>query len=163
MKLNLGCGTQIKEGYVNLDIIKSPNVDVVHNLDKYPYPFKENQFDEILCKHVLGTLEDILKVLNELHRISKKGALIKILVPYYNSKGAFNDFTYKHYFNSDSFDLILGQSAISHYMNKEFKIKRKKLIPTRFGKIFPKFIREKVSLVLGEVIASIYIELEVVK
>jgi len=37
-KLNIGCGKDIKEDYVNLDSVKLPEVDVVHNLDKYPWP-----------------------------------------------------------------------------------------------------------------------------
>lgn len=162
-KLNLGCGRDTRKGYVNLDLRKNPGVDIAHDLDKYPYPFKNSTFDEVYCKHVFGCIENIPKTLEELHRICKNGATIKILEAYYNSKGAYNDLTYKHYFNGESFDLIIKESAISHYLKKSFKIIKKELIPTKFGKIFPKGIREKASLVLGEVIASIYLEIRVIK
>jgi len=34
MKLNLGCGSQILENYVNVDKFKLDNVDIVHDLEK---------------------------------------------------------------------------------------------------------------------------------
>jgi len=46
-KLHLGCGKIIKEGYVNLDIQKLPGVDVIHDLNKFPYPFKDNSFQNL--------------------------------------------------------------------------------------------------------------------
>lgn len=47
-KLNLGCGKDIKKEYVNLDIRKFPGVDIIHDLNKFPYPFKDDSFDEII-------------------------------------------------------------------------------------------------------------------
>ena len=47
MKLNIGCGKKILNGYINLDVVKLPGVDIVHDLNKYPWPFKDNYFDEI--------------------------------------------------------------------------------------------------------------------
>ena len=47
MKLNLGSGSKILKGYVNVDKFQYYNPDVVHDLEKFPYPFKDNS-DEIL-------------------------------------------------------------------------------------------------------------------
>ncbi len=58
MKLNLGCGKQIKEDYTNLDKVALEGVDVVHDLDVFPYPFRDNTFDEILCSHVLEHVDE---------------------------------------------------------------------------------------------------------
>ena len=91
MKLLVGCGRHHREGYVNLDIAKMPGVDVVHDLDKFPYPFKDNTFSEIVAEHVLEHLADLMSVMREFHRISKQGGIIKIVVPYYHSHGAFQD------------------------------------------------------------------------
>ena len=52
-KLNLGCGSKIKEGFVNLDKYNTFKPDIVHDLEDFPYPFKENSIDEILLSHVL--------------------------------------------------------------------------------------------------------------
>lgn len=40
MKLNLGCGNDIREGWVNLDINKKEGVNVVHDLNEVPLPFE---------------------------------------------------------------------------------------------------------------------------
>ena len=60
-KLNLGCGKKILKGYINLDCVKFPGVDKVHNLNKYPWPFKDNEFDEIYCDNILEHLDGIIK------------------------------------------------------------------------------------------------------
>jgi len=46
MKLNIGCGKDLKEGYVNLDVVNYGG-NQIHDLNKFPYPFEENTFDEI--------------------------------------------------------------------------------------------------------------------
>jgi len=53
MKLNLGCGYTILDGWVNLDYLDGQGVDVVHDLEKFPYPFKDNTFDKVLASHII--------------------------------------------------------------------------------------------------------------
>ena len=105
-KLNLGCGTDIKKGYVNLDRAELEGVDVVHDLDKFPYPFKDNEFEEIYCKHVLEHVDDLLRVMEELTRISKPGARIQVIAPYFAGQGAYNDPTHKKFFTYKTFDYL---------------------------------------------------------
>jgi len=40
-KLNLGCGADIKKGYKNIDIKLLKSVDLICDLEKSYYPFKE--------------------------------------------------------------------------------------------------------------------------
>ena len=58
-KLNLGSGEDIKKDYVNLDAVKLKGVDIVYNLNKYPWPLKDNEFDFIYCNNVLEHLDSI--------------------------------------------------------------------------------------------------------
>src|SRR4051812_1511318 len=71
-KLNIGCGTDTKEGWVNLDAAGLPGVDVVHDIEKLPLPFADDSFDEILAQDVLEHVEYV-PVLQDLRRILKKG------------------------------------------------------------------------------------------
>ena len=111
MKLNLGCGTDIKNGYVNLDIMPGKEVDVVHDVNKFPYPFPKNHFDEIYASHILEHVDDVMKVMAEIYRILKPNGTIEVKVPYYSSAGAFQDITHKHFFAEDTIKYYLVQNA----------------------------------------------------
>ena len=41
MKLNLGCGKDIRHGYVNLDIVNYGG-NQIHDINAFPYPFEDN-------------------------------------------------------------------------------------------------------------------------
>lgn len=102
-KLNLGCGTDYKEGYINLDAVKFPEVDVVFNLNKYPWPFKANTFDEVLAFNILEHLNDSYLALEELNRICKNGAIVKFVVPHFSSSSCWGDVQHKKGFSVRSF------------------------------------------------------------
>src|SRR3989338_2529553 len=103
MKLNLGCGNDLKVGYKNLDLYNK-TADVIHDLDKLPYPFKDNTFEEILAYNVLEHLLDPYKVLLELHRISKNKTIIKIVVPHFSVGNAWGNIQHKQAFNTFAFE-----------------------------------------------------------
>jgi SAM-dependent methyltransferase len=131
-KLNLGCDFDYKKGWINLDFHKGI-ADVVHNLNKFPYPFKDNQFDYVLAKHVIEHLDDIPKVMKEIHRISKPDAIIKIVVPYFNNFNAFRDVTHKQFFTWDSFSTFTGNPSSREknrvgYVPVIFEYRKRKLI-----------------------------------
>lgn len=52
IRLNLGCGRNIREGWVNADRSLLPGVDVVVDLEK-ELPFADDSADEILLSHVI--------------------------------------------------------------------------------------------------------------
>jgi len=82
LKLNLGCGTKIKEGFVNLDKLKIKGVDIGHDLEKIPYPFRDGEVDYILAENILEHLNNYEGCINELKRILKPLGTLDILVPY---------------------------------------------------------------------------------
>lgn len=132
MKLNVGSDLDFREGWVNLDRVG--NADVIHDLEIFPYPFKDNSFDYILASHVLEHLKDVPRVMNELWRMSKDGAIIEIKVPYYNNYNAFRDLSHIRFFTWDSFSpLALGKTRArgGHnvgYYNKMFSYVDRKLV-----------------------------------
>ena len=101
-KLNIGCGRDIKKGYVNLDVTKIEGVDIVHNLNKFPYPFKDNTFGEIYASHVIEHIEDFKKIMNELHRILRTGGKLIVRVPHFSCSAAFYPH-HKIFFKHNSF------------------------------------------------------------
>lgn len=136
-KLNVGCGTEIKEGYVNLDFVKQPGVDVVHDMNKFPWPFKDNTFDEVYGSHIFEHVEDLIKTMKEIHRISKKGALLRLRGPHFSCGVSYRDPTHKRMFSYFTFDYFCKQR--DYYKRREdglFKVKYRKLNFTRFAFTF---------------------------
>jgi len=98
-KLNLGAGKiNVKEGYVNLDMINYPEIDVVWDLNKLPLPFKDEEFDEILARNILEHV-NYVPLMNELYRILKPKGKIKIGIPHFTSMESYSDPTHINFFS----------------------------------------------------------------
>jgi len=127
VKLNLGSGLDIREGYINVDLDKRNGADVEHNLERFPYPFKSNSVDYVLMDNSLEHLEDTIAVMKELHRICKDKAIIDIYVPHYSGCMAFSHLTYKRFFGSGTFSNFEPDNW-EKYSEVEFKVLENKLI-----------------------------------
>jgi hypothetical protein len=97
-KLDIGCGSSKRIGYIGVDRIAFDCVDVMHDLNTTPYPFEDNFADEIVLDNVLEHLDDPIAVIHELHRISKSNCKITIIVPYFRSFYSIIDPTHKNFF-----------------------------------------------------------------
>ena len=141
-KLNLGCAEDIREGWVNLDFLNQKGVDVVHDVNNYPWPFKDNEFERVFASHVLEHVEDLIEVMNEINRICKNGARVVIRVPHFSCGVSYRDPTHKRLFSYFTFEYFTNIKK--YYLRKEknsFKITKRKLNFTRlsftfFNKIF---------------------------
>ncbi len=101
--LDLGCGKRKRPGAIGIDNNPATDADVIHSLNVYPYPFEDSSFDEIYVDNVLEHLDDVVRTMEELHRISRPGGLVKVIVPYFRAPWAFIDPTHCHFFTTDSF------------------------------------------------------------
>jgi len=132
VKINLGCGKDIRKGWINVDKIEYPGVDVVHDLNEFPWPFDDNFADYILMNHVLEHLNDVVKVMGEVWRILKPGGIVEIYTPYYKSKKAFRDPTHKYFFHRGVNELLHKKLEVEIYA---CNIQNNKIreIPKRFS------------------------------
>lgn len=133
-KLNLGSGQDIMKGYINLDYYKLPGVDVVHNINNYPWPFKDNSFEEIFCSHTLEHVDDLIKTMKEIRRICKPNAKVIIRVPHFSCGVTYRDPTHKRGFSFFTFDYFLKKK--DYYPRTEsgwFEITNRKLNFTRLA------------------------------
>jgi len=120
--LDLGCGRNKHEGAIGLDFNNKTDADVIHDLNKFPYPFNDNEFDGILLNHVLEHLDDVIKVMEEVYRIAKPNSIVIINTPYFTSVDAYTDPTHKHFFAARSFDFLSGDfGAFEYYSDVKFK------------------------------------------
>jgi SAM-dependent methyltransferase len=83
-KLNLGSGEFKKAGYVNVDYYSIAEPDIRHDLNKFPYPFPDSEFEIIEADHVLEHLVDPFNVMKELKRIATDKAEIVVRVPHFS-------------------------------------------------------------------------------
>lgn len=118
-KLNLGCGKDIKPGWVNLDSAKLSGVDVVWDIEKLPLPFGNEEFDEILANDILEHVEYI-PVLLDLHRILKSGGKLEIRVPHFTSVDNFADPTHKKMFSVLTFTFFAENPAVRKLAEREY-------------------------------------------
>jgi ubiquinone/menaquinone biosynthesis C-methylase UbiE len=125
-RLNLGCGRDIRPGYVNLDLAKIPGIDVVANLET-PLPFDDDTFDEVFTSHVLEHVADLFALLAELRRICKPGSVIRIYVPHLSFFGAYTDPTHKRFFGYHSFDYFTEGGVYNFYSHLRFRIRKRQI------------------------------------
>lgn len=95
MRLNLGCGRDVRPGWVNVDQHRAPGVDLVVDLDADPYlPYDSDSVDEFHGAHVIEHLHRPLPFMQELWRVAKPGATARFRCPYGSSDDADEDPTH---------------------------------------------------------------------
>ena len=86
MKINLGCGSDYRPGWLNVDQFDNQSPDLVMSIDQPPWPIESDYADHILLKHVLEHVgkdaATFLEIIKELYRICKPDATIEIHVPH---------------------------------------------------------------------------------
>ncbi|MGD2092361.1 MAG: methyltransferase domain-containing protein [Candidatus Aminicenantes bacterium] len=138
-KLNLGCGKDYREGWVNADFTDRVKVDKIVDGNKV-FPFPDNTFDYVLAQRMLNDMEDFVFTINEIHRVCKHGAIFIAHLCYYNSPTAWNEPISKRGFTENAMDFWdsttpMGRS-VGHEVdikNHEFRILAKKKIRGRFN------------------------------
>jgi len=134
--LNLGCGS-VKNDFPEADrtrkivgVDNSPNTeaDLLHDLNRFPYPLESDIFDLIILQDVLEHLEDVPQVLKEVHRVARNGALIRIRTPHYSSYYAFNDPTHRHLFGALFMAGFDESSPNPVYGAPLFRMKRREIL-----------------------------------
>jgi cyclopropane fatty-acyl-phospholipid synthase-like methyltransferase len=135
-RIHLGCGKHPKPMYINVDKYELPGVDVVHDLDKQPWPFDTEAYDEIVGVDIIEHVVNADGFMNECARILKPGGILNLRTCYYLSKNAFSDFDHKHFPTDESFDYWIKGT----YFNQEYGHKTE-------GRLFEKL---RIELVNGE-------------
>ncbi len=165
--LDVGVGSRKFPGSIGIDIRPHSEADIVHDLNRFPWPLEDNKFDLILCRHILEHLPVTDKVIEELYRICKPGGKLVIEVPHFSNVEAFRHWQHIHFFTAGSFDYFSeGNKNYKAY----YRIIKKRLFFDDISRIFlieslaNKFLRvyeRHFAFIFPS--GSLYLELEAIK
>jgi hypothetical protein len=114
-RLNLGCGLNKFDGYLNVDVSDLVKPDQIVDLNVTPWPWKDNEFGHIVAKDVLehlgGDANDFVSVIKEMYRISDNGAVWEVQVPHWRCDVALDDPTHKRLITLGTF-MLFNQKKI---------------------------------------------------
>ena len=127
MRLNLGCGRDVRPDHVNVDRVPLPGISAVVDLEQ-PLPFRTASFDEILTVHVLEHVDRFLPLMEELHRVLRPGGILRIIVPHLSFYGSYTDPTHRRFFGYRSFDYFTEEGDYNFYSRARFRIRDRRLV-----------------------------------
>ena len=110
--LDVGCGWNKTPGAIGIDSNPRTHAEVIHDLGQVPYPFADNEFDEVVCRHVVEHVPDVMAFVTELYRITKPGGRITIVTPHYSNPDWPSDPTHRNHFNSYSFNCFIDERQL---------------------------------------------------
>ncbi|MBS3052177.1 MAG: class I SAM-dependent methyltransferase [Candidatus Aenigmarchaeota archaeon] len=140
--LDIGCGLKkYDSGNENdtifgLDKYFSDNADLLAELESSNLPFKSNIFDKVIASHILEHIENLHKIMSEIHRISKNNGILYIWTPHASDLSAFGHIGHVRYFTVNSFLHFTYENAENQFIKEKFRLKKIKLY---FVRKFSKF------------------------
>lgn len=117
MKLHLGAGNQILEGYINIDNRQLPGINIVRDILR-GLPFEDNTIEKVVSENFLEHIPqtEVIWVMNEIWRVLKPGGIAHHVIPL---AGTFNDWqdpTHLSRWGVETFDYFTKD----HYKNNYY-------------------------------------------
>lgn len=110
MKLNLGCGFDKREGWLNVDNFPECEPDRMLDIESVPWDLPSDAFDHVLMKHVLehvgADFAVFAAVMRELYRVMKPGGLLEIHIPHVRHDTFWSDPTHVRAFTPLTFRMM---------------------------------------------------------
>jgi len=117
--LDIGCGDVESNWIPNSDGIDMFDYGQHYqfNIEKdFPWPIEDNTYDKVVALHILEHISDgwvFIKIMNEIYRVSKNGAIFTGAAPHFpSSPNFYRDPTHCRMINEYTFDMFLKDSPI---------------------------------------------------
>lgn len=121
MKLDLGCGGNKEKGFVGVDVKAGDSVDIIHDFDDYPYPFKDSSVEYIKASGIIEHLDDRRMFLRECWRMLQPRGILYVKVPHYSGRSAYAHPEHKTFYSLDFPDFLTENSAwLTDWFNRGF-------------------------------------------
>lgn len=124
IRLDLGGGRNPNKGCINMDIRAWPQVDIVWDVEEFPWPLPDECCVQVFASHLVEHINPakggFLKFMDEVWRVCKPDAQFAISLPYCISPGYFQDPTHVNPCNENTwlyFDpLPDNQKGVLYYI-----------------------------------------------
>jgi SAM-dependent methyltransferase len=100
--LDVGCGPSKFPGSIGIDKNADTAADVLCEVDA-GLPFRSDVFDQVRAVHVVEHVADVIRAMEEFHRVTKAGGTILVVTPHYTDYSSWCDPTHRWHLNSYSF------------------------------------------------------------
>jgi predicted SAM-dependent methyltransferase len=118
LRLNLGAGGLLLPGYVNVDRMPGPGIEVVHDLDTAPWPWPDESAERIDAKDVFEHLNEPVLFMTECWRILQIGGTLRIHTPHWRFQDAYTDPTHKRFPTEHTFDYWIPGTVLYEAHNR---------------------------------------------
>lgn len=124
--IDLGCGGNKFPGSIGMDQKAINGVDVAGQVDALP--FGNSVADEVIACHVLEHVPSLLDAVEEIWRICKPGARVRVWSPHFScGLYSWGDPTHVRTFSTLAFDYFSPDAEMSYYSTARFRIAERRL------------------------------------
>jgi SAM-dependent methyltransferase len=113
--LDVGCGRNKIPGAIGIDLIPGTAADVRCDINRIPYPFRDRSFDGLHAVHVIEHVADVLRTIEEFHRLVRPGGRIRIVTPHHTDFSSFCDPTHRWHLTSFSLRTFTEPATFDYY------------------------------------------------
>ena len=122
IKLDLGCGQRKKKGYLGVDKVGYPNVDVKHDCSD-GIPLDSNSCSIVRMNHSAEHFADPKFLMEEVYRILKNDGIVVMTVPEASTYGAKAHPDHKSFWAENDINYFIDEDLIKkHEINCHFKL-----------------------------------------
>jgi len=130
IRLDIGCGENKQDGgFVGMDSRELSGVDIVHDVEKFPWPLPDECVLMAVASHLVEHIDPhggtFIKFMDEVWRVLKPEGQFAVAVPYAGSFGYFQDPTHCNPCNEatwEYFDPLAPSGLFKIYQPKPWKI-----------------------------------------
>jgi hypothetical protein len=145
LRLNLGSGLRKRDGFYGVDHVDLPKLDILADLNEPLGDLPDNSVDEIYCRHVLEHIPRLLELMAELHRITRAGGRIEIVVPHFSNPYGYSDPTHVRFFGLYSFYYFCDLADQPSRKVPEFYVPQRFTVESVHCRLMAQSIIEKLS------------------
>jgi predicted SAM-dependent methyltransferase len=158
--VDIGCGAKKLNGAFGLDRRKEPSVDIICDFE-HAVPLKTNSIDVVNMSHIMEHIRDLIPFMEEVYRVCRPGAEVRVIVPYYTSRGAFRDPTHVRFITEDTFQYF--ESPTNYGVKTNFRIEKITFGMRKPFRYFPKYLQKRFRRYLWNVVDNMSVTLRAEK